>query len=168
MNILKRFLSGRRDLINSSDPIRAFAVNPDKAFHQLHGDEGNVKARALLLHSVEFQPLAGGSPRPLASLASGLLLFVVSWEPYCAESIGGLFGRRKRDPAIRIAIVFLDDEPLPGFADSKRSSWYFPDAYVPIAGSRALTSAIQRVPWLVELDASMNIVREIEGRTVTP
>jgi len=164
MNMIQRFWARRRRLLESPYPIRALAVDPCVTYHQLHGTTGNADARSHVTGLTQLQALADGAVWPLERLAPGFLLFVVAWEPYCAEAIGALFARAQRDPSFNYAIVFLDDGPKQELADRKRNSWYFQRAFVPGEGSSALTSTVHRVPWLVELNALSGIVRETEGR----
>jgi hypothetical protein len=164
MGFLKRYLARRLDLLESRDPIRALAANPDRAYHQLSGAEDNAIARARFASGLRLCRLHDGSTCPIASLCPGAFLFVLSWEPFSAEAVGALFRRTQREPTLQVSVVFLDDAPIEALRDRKRQSWYFERAFLPSAADSLLQTSVHRVPWLVELDRSGAITSDRTGR----
>jgi hypothetical protein len=164
MGWLDRFLKGRRELLDTAEPERAFAPDPAADTWQLAAGGTNDEVFAAIgRDGLSLVAVATGEVRPLSAFAGGVLLFGTVWEPYTAKTIGAM---RAEVEAGRVGPfgVVLFESTRDEVAATKSEAWYFRHAYVLPPASEGLRPLIGRVPFRLFVGASGGVERVVEGK----
>jgi hypothetical protein len=168
MGWLDRFLRGRRQLLDTAEPERAFAPDPFADTWQLASGGDNEQAIALIRRNgLSLVAAASGEVRPLSAFAGGVLLFATAWEPYSAKTIGSMRGRVEAGEVKPFGVVLFENTRDEVTAN-KAEAWYFPHAYVLAPASVALRPLVGRVPFQLFVGASGSVERVVEGKAPHP
>jgi hypothetical protein len=164
MGWLDRFLRGRRELLETAEPERAFAPDPAADTWPLVADGNNEDALALIrrdgLHLVSVR---SGEARALPSFAGGILLFATTWEPYSATTLGSLRPEVEAGRVNPFGVVLFENT-RDEVAASKAEAWYFAHAFVLAPPSEALRPLVARVPLRLFIGAAGALERVVEGK----
>jgi hypothetical protein len=164
MGWLDRFLRGRRELLDTAEPERAFAPDPTDDTWALAPGANNDEALQLIRRDgLSLTAVASGEVRPLSAFAGGLLLFATAWEPYSAKTIGSLRGRVEAGEVKPFGVVLFENT-RDEVASTKSEAWYFSHTYVLAPASEALRPLVGRVPLQLFLGESGIIERVVEGK----
>lgn len=164
MGWFSRFFRSREKLLSSNEPERAFAPDPSADVWQLSTGTSNEQAFDLIRkHGVALLRVSTGESASLSTFASGALLFATVWEPYSAKTIGAMKKTIDAGQSKPFAIVFFENT-RDEIAESKKSSWYYANAYVLAPETTALRTLIGRVPFQVHVGADGQVQSIVEGK----
>jgi hypothetical protein len=164
MGWLDRFLSGRRELLATSEPERAFAPDPSSDTWPLVVDGDNAQAiEAIRRDGLKLVAAASGEVRSISEFGGGVLLLATVWEPYSAVTIGALRGPVEAGEIRPFAVVFFENTRDEVVA-TKSDAWYFAHAFVLAPESGTIRSLIRRVPLRIFIGLSGEIECVVEGK----
>jgi hypothetical protein len=164
MGWLDRLLHGRKQLLNSPEPERAFAPDPSADYWPLEPNRTNDEAYKFIReHGIALIQTSTGSSADLSEFKGGLLLFATRWEPYSARSMGALKQGVDARRIDKFGIVFFQDT-WHEVTENKSDAWYFQNAWTLAEESAALGLLIARVPFQVFVGADANVTRIVEGK----
>ena len=157
------WLRSREKLLDSTEPERAFAPDPESDVWQLETRATNEEACALIRErGVNLLRVSSGEAVTSSAFASGVLLFATVWEPYSAKTIGAMKKAIDAGNVQPFAIVFFENS-REEIAESKQLSWYFSQACVLAPESGVLRELIGRVPFRVVIGVDGKVERIVEG-----
>jgi hypothetical protein len=164
MGLLDWFFRDREKLLDSDEPERAFAPDPQSDVWQLATGAANEGAFARIREQgVNLLRVSSGEAAKLAAFPAGVLLFATVWEPYSAKTIGAMKTAIDAGTVQPFAIVFFENS-REEIVESKQSSWYYSQAYVLAPESADLRQLIGRVPFHVFVTADGKVERIVEGK----
>ena len=164
MGWLDRFLKGRRELLDTNEPERAFAPDPIADTWQLAGRGANDEALAAIRRDgLSLVAVASREGRPLSAFAGGVLLFATAWEPYSARTIGAMRAEVEAGRVGPFGVVLFESTP-DEVVSSKSEAWYFCHAHVLAPASEGLRPLVGRVPFRLFVGASGQVERVVEGK----
>lgn len=164
MGWLRRFLHGRRKLLETNEPERAFAPDPGADTFPLAAGKNNDEAFAFIRRQgLSLLGVASGEVRSLRHFAGGMLLFATQWEPYSAKTIGSLRSSVEAGQIAPLGIVLFEDS-REDVASRKSESWYFSQTYVLAPQSAPLRPLVGRVPFRVFVGNAGVVERIVEGK----
>ena len=164
MEWLDRFLRGRRELLDTPEPERAFAPDTSADTWQLASGGDNEQAVALIRsEGLSLMAAASGEVRPIDAFAGGVLLFATVWEPYSAKMIGSMRSRVEAGGVQPFGVVLFENTRDEIIA-TKSKAWYFPYAYVLAPKSEIMRTLFGRVPFKMHVGASGGIECFSEGK----
>jgi hypothetical protein len=157
-------LRGRKKLLESPEPERAFAPDPQADYWPLASGSDNEAAYTQIRdQGICLVRVGSGQEVALTDFAPGALLFATMWEPYSAKTIGALKHAVDAGEWKKFGIVFFENT-REEVIEAKQSSWYYPQTYILAAASFSLRGRIGRVPFRVFLNAGGQVERIAEGK----
>jgi len=164
MGWLDRWFRGRERHLESAEPERAFAPEPEADVWPLDPSRSNDKAYDFIRkNGITLIRTTSGETAGLTAFSSGVLLFATIWEPYSAKTIGALKQSIDASRAGRFGIVLFENT-REEIMDSKREAWYLPTAWTLAPASAELKRLIARVPFHVFVGASGEVEQITEGK----
>jgi hypothetical protein len=164
MGWLDWFIGERKKLLDSDDPIRAFAPDPDRDYWPLAVDTDNEDAYAFIKEGpVHLVWAATGESTSLSAIAPARVVFATMWDTYSAQTIGTLKAAVDEKRAATFGIVLFENS-RDEVVERKQEAWYFARTLVLAPSSEELRPLITRVPFQVLVDAAGRVERIIEGR----
>lgn len=157
------FVEQREKLLDSDDPIRAFAPDPSSNVWKLNvGKDNSVAYDQIQANGLSLIRVNDGAPASLSDFANGMLIFVTQWEPYSAQTIGNLKGQIDSGSIKNFGLVYFENT-ADEVAERKKKSWYFNSAYVLADESAKIKDMINRIPVRLMIDADGTIESVSEG-----
>jgi hypothetical protein len=158
------WLRGRKKLLDSDEPERAFAPDPQSDVWQLATGATNDEAFARIRErGVDLLHVSSGEAVTLSAFPSGVLLFATVFEPYSAKTIGAMKKAIDAGSVRSFAIVFFENSRKE-IEESKQSSWYYSQTFVLAPESAGLRELIGRVPFHVFVGPDGKLERIAEGK----
>lgn len=164
MGWLDRMFQARKKLLETDEPERAFAPDPESDVWPLAVGATNENVFAQIRQQgVSLVRVPTGESVTLSEFAPGVLLFGTMWDTYSAKTIGGMKQSVDAGQVASFGVVFFENS-RGDVAEVKRSSWYFPHALVLDQPSASLRAQIGRVPFRVFVGPSGQVERIQEGK----
>jgi hypothetical protein len=164
MGWLDRWFRGRERHLESAEPERAFAPDPEANSWPLDSTRTNEEAYDFIRNGgVALVCAASGEVPDLRAFAGGVLLFATIWEPYSAKTIGVLKQRVDAGQVGKFGIVLFENT-REEVTEGKRDAWYYPNAWTLAPDSAALKRLIARVPFHVFIGANGQVEKITEGK----
>jgi hypothetical protein len=104
------FFRGREKLLESEEPERAFAPDPESDVWQLATGGTNERAFTRIREQgVNLLCVSSRETAGLSAFPSGALLFATAWDPYSAKTIGAMKKAVDAETIQSFAIVFFEN-----------------------------------------------------------
>ena len=163
MGWLDRWIRGRERYLQTDEPERAFAPDPESDFFPLYPVRTNDEAYDFIrTRGITLVRASSGETADLSAFSGGMLLFVTLWEPYSAKSIGALKGKLDAGQGGMFGVVAFEhtrDEVL-----ESSQSWFLPYAWTLAPESAELKPLIGRVPFTVFIGSDGQVSQITEGK----
>ncbi len=164
MGWLDWFTAERKKLIDSSDPVRAFAPDPNLNYWPLEVNADNEQAYARIKQaSVDLIWAATGEPTQLSAIAPGRVLFATMWDTYSAQTIGALKQAVDDNRLSGFGIVLFENS-REEVIERKHQAWYYARTLVLAPSALNLRPLIKRIPFQVVIGAAGRVDQIIEGK----
>ena len=164
MGWFEGWFRGRERHLESAEPERAFAPNPEVDYWPLDPNKTNNEAYdSIRQHGVTLVRSNSGETATLSAFNGGVLLFATLWEPYSAKTIGALKQGIDGGRVDKFGVVLFENS-REEIAQNKEESWYFPNAWSLAPSSGDLKPLICRVPFHVFVGPDGKVERIAEGK----
>ncbi|SIT05458.1 hypothetical protein SAMN05421766_10834 [Zobellia uliginosa] len=149
MRILDRFFKRQKKYLDTPEHYRAFSAHPKRAYCQLSNLLDNSSAIEFIQnHTLKIKHVQSGTSLQFNELIDYHVIFVVTWDIYCAKSIGFL-KRKVENKEISKWCLVLFEETEKSVKANKSDSWYYDHTYVLDKGSKEFAAKLGRVPLVV-------------------
>ncbi|QWX85247.1 hypothetical protein H0I23_06305 [Cellulophaga sp. HaHaR_3_176] len=163
MGIFDRIFKKQEKHLNTDEHFRAFSSNPDLNYCQLSNLKDNSKAIEFIENnSIYLKHVESGKSNQLNELIEETIVFLVTWDAYCARTIGSLKRKIENKEISKLSII-LFEENEGDIRLNKSESWYFKYIYVLNNESKEYAEMIGRVPMLIKIDKTGKIERTETG-----